>query len=96
MSTTAERETAVAGHDPEPSPDQSETREEQPLLLSADDAARLCRVSKRTWRRLDAAGKVPQAVRLGGRKLWRRQEVLDFVRAGCPGRAEWDWTPEDR
>ena len=96
MLKTAELQSAAAGHDPEPSPDQPETREEQPLLLSADDAARLCRVSKRTWRRLDAAGKVPQAVRLGGRKLWRRQEVLDFVRAGCPRRNEWDWTGGDR
>ena len=91
MSTTAERETAVVGHEPEASPDQSDVREEPPLLLSADEAARLCGVSTRTWRRHDAAGKIPKAVRLGGRTLWRRRELEDFVAASCPGRSDWEW-----
>lgn len=65
-----------------------------PILVSACDAASLCGVSARTWWRLDSAGKVPQAVRLGGRKLWRLAELRDWTAANCPPRSEWTWAPK--
>jgi predicted DNA-binding transcriptional regulator AlpA len=61
----------------------------QPLLLPAGDAARLCGISEVTWYRLKAAGKLPQPVRLGGRVLWRLEELRDWIAAGCPAAREW-------
>jgi predicted DNA-binding transcriptional regulator AlpA len=61
-----------------------------PLLVAAAVAARLAGVSKATWHRLDAAGKVPRSVRLGGRVLWSVVELQAWVSAGCPSRAEWE------
>ena len=57
-----------------------------PLLLGADQAARLCGVSRRTWWSLHAAGKTPLPVRLGRRTLWRAAELDGWIAAGCPAR----------
>lgn len=60
-----------------------------PLLLSARDAARLCGVSVKTWRRWDSAGRVPIPIRIGGAVRWRADELHQWINAGCPGRREW-------
>ena len=64
-------------------------RTEQALLLSAQDAARLCGVSERTWRCWDAGGRMPNAVDIGRSKFWRRKEIEDWVGQGCPDRKDW-------
>jgi predicted DNA-binding transcriptional regulator AlpA len=56
----------------------------EPALVPAKLAARLCGISKASWERLHAAGKVPAPVRLGGRVLWRLEELRRFIDAGCP------------
>jgi predicted DNA-binding transcriptional regulator AlpA len=61
-----------------------------PLLLTAAEAAALCRTSVRTWRAWDAAGKVPRAIRIGRAKLWRPDELREWVAAGCPERSIWN------
>jgi predicted DNA-binding transcriptional regulator AlpA len=61
-----------------------------PLLLPARQAAALCGVSEATWWRLHSAGRVPAPVRLGGRTLWRRSDVLAFVEMGCPDRKSFE------
>lgn len=66
-----------------------------PLLLTAVEAATTCRTSVRTWRAWDAAGRVPRAVRIGRAKLWRPQELADWIAAGCPVRALWHWEPRE-
>jgi predicted DNA-binding transcriptional regulator AlpA len=38
----------------------------------------------------DAAGRLPRAVRIGRRKLWRRAEIDAWLLAGCPPRSEWE------
>jgi predicted DNA-binding transcriptional regulator AlpA len=59
--------------------------------LAARDAARLCAVSVPTWYRLRSAGKIgPVPIRLGGRVLWRVEELTEWVRLGCPSRQEWE------
>jgi hypothetical protein len=63
------------------------------LLLTAVEAAAACRSSVRTWRSWDGAGRIPAAVQLGRIKLWRPLELADWVAAGCPARAEWEWEP---
>jgi predicted DNA-binding transcriptional regulator AlpA len=61
-----------------------------PLLVRRVEAARLCGVSPATWDRLDAAGKTPTPVRLGGAKLYRVAELEEWCAAGCPPRTEWE------
>ena len=61
------------------------------LLLDGREAARLCAVGLRTWRRLDSSGRVPLPVRIGRRVLWRADELREWIVAGCPSRARWTW-----
>ena len=60
------------------------------LLLRAPEAAASCAVSTRTWRSWDAAGRIPQPVRIGRSTLWRLDELRAWVAAGCPRRKEWE------
>ncbi len=60
-----------------------------PLMLRAPQAATLCAVSVRTWRTWDAAGKIPQPIRIGRSTLWRAEELRAWIAAGCPRRKEW-------
>lgn len=60
-----------------------------PFAVSGQDAAALLGVSARTWRRLNAAGLVPQALRVGGSKRWSVAELRGWIEAGCPARARW-------
>ncbi len=41
----------------------------------------------RTW---DAAGKLPKAVRIGGRVVWRVDEIRAWLAAGAPDRKTWE------
>jgi predicted DNA-binding transcriptional regulator AlpA len=61
-----------------------------PQLVGARQAAALCSVSLASWHRLRAAGKIgPTEVKLGGRVLWRRSELVEWADAGCPDRRAW-------
>lgn len=60
------------------------------LLLTAAEAAVLCRTSVRTWRTWDSAGKVPRPIRIGRAKLWRPDELREWVAEGCPERSVWN------
>ena len=66
------------------------SRQDEALLLAADAAAALCSVSVRQWWRWDSAGQTPRAVHIGTTKRWRREELVEWIRAGCPGRQEWE------
>jgi predicted DNA-binding transcriptional regulator AlpA len=67
----------------------------EPLLVSAQDAARLCGVSPATWARMQAAGRAPGPVRPSpGRVLWRVAELRQWTEAGCPSRREWEALPQ--
>jgi predicted DNA-binding transcriptional regulator AlpA len=61
-----------------------------PLLLTAKQAAATCGKSLRTWRTWDSAGWIPKPVRIGRSTLWRADELREWVKAGCPRRAEWE------
>jgi predicted DNA-binding transcriptional regulator AlpA len=63
-----------------------------PLLVGRRDAARLCGLSIATWDRRYSAGDTPAPVRLGGRVLWRADELRSWVGAGCPARRTWEAT----
>jgi len=60
-----------------------------PLLIGDRDAAALAGVSRASWQRLRAAGKLPPCVRLGRKVLWRRAEIVAWIDAGCPDARTW-------
>ena len=62
----------------------------QHFLVTAKQAGPMCGKSLRTWRTWDAAGKIPQPVRIGRSTLWRTEELRAWVTAGCPRRKEWE------
>ncbi len=57
-----------------------------PLAVDAEGAAALIGVSRRTWHRLDLAGQVPQAIRIGRLKRWIVEDLIEWAAAGCPAR----------
>ncbi len=59
------------------------------LLLRAAEAAKLCSVSLPTWWRWDSAGRIPQGLKIGGARLWRREELIKWIEAGSPTRVNW-------
>ena len=55
-----------------------------PLLVGKRVAARLTGISARSLDRLVSSGKFLAPVRLGGRVLWNRCALTEWVSAGCP------------
>jgi predicted DNA-binding transcriptional regulator AlpA len=64
------------------------------LAISARDLKEMLDVSLRQVWRLNAAGKLPKPIRLGGSVRWNRQEIMDWFEAGCPDRKVWDTMKE--
>ncbi len=54
------------------------------VLISAEELAKLMRVSERTLWRLLSAGKVPQPLRIGRSTRWRLAEIREWIETGCP------------
>ena len=63
---------------------------QQALVVSAKVLARLLGVSLRQVWRLNSSGKLPKPIRLGGSVRWRRDEIMAFIEAGAPDRAQWE------
>jgi predicted DNA-binding transcriptional regulator AlpA len=61
-----------------------------PLVVDAARLAPLLTVSVRTVRTWDAAGKLPAPVRIGGRVVWRFDEIRAWLDAGAPDRSTWE------
>lgn len=53
-------------------------------LLNVKETAAKLGVSWRHVYRLSDAGAMPRPVKLGGAVRWRRQELEDWIEAGCP------------
>ncbi len=53
-------------------------------LMTVQELSRFLRISIRTVWRLVAKRHLPQPVRLGGATRWRRQDISDWLAAGCP------------
>jgi predicted DNA-binding transcriptional regulator AlpA len=61
-----------------------------PLVADASALAALLTVSVRTVRTWDLAGKLPRPLRIGGRVVWRLDEIRRWLDAGAPDRATWE------
>lgn len=59
--------------------------DDEPLLMTAAQVARLLQISLRTLWRLRSGRKLPLPLNLGAAVRWRREEVLAWVADGCPG-----------
>jgi excisionase family DNA binding protein len=65
----------------------------EPLLVTAQDLARLLKVSTRTLWRLLSGGELPKPVRFGGTVRWRLDEIRKWIADGCPKRPARDNEP---
>ena len=63
--------------------------EEPPLVVDARRLAKFLCAGLRTVRSWDAAGKLPAPIHIGGKVVWRVDEIRDWLAAGAPRRAEW-------
>jgi predicted DNA-binding transcriptional regulator AlpA len=60
------------------------------LLLRAKEAAALSAISEAGWWRLNASARCPAPVRVGGATRWRRSDIEEWVKLGCPSRREFE------
>jgi predicted DNA-binding transcriptional regulator AlpA len=58
--------------------------------VDARRLAKLLCLGLRTIRTMDAGGKLPRPVRIGGRVLWSVTELRAWLAAGCPDRETWE------
>lgn len=63
-------------------------------LLSADDVARMCCMSKSAFLRLSNSGGAPASIKLDRLRRWRRLEILAWISKGCPNRGDKDVLPK--
>ena len=61
----------------------SEKNSDNPLLDVAT-ASELCALSRSAFYKLVRDGLAPKPIKLGRASRWRRQELLDWIAAGCP------------
>lgn len=53
-------------------------------LLTADEVAKMCGMSKSTFLRLSDSGGAPASLKLDRLRRWRRLEILAWISDGCP------------
>jgi predicted DNA-binding transcriptional regulator AlpA len=68
----------------------SHSKVAQALAVSARQLAEMLDVSLRQVWRLNAAGKLPRPIRLGGSVRWNREEIQRWFETGCPDRKTWE------
>ena len=73
-----------------PDPPARKRRKLSPLVVDAKRLAKLLCAGVRTVRAWDAAGKLPAPIRIGGRVVWRVDEIRAWLAAGAPDRETWD------
>jgi predicted DNA-binding transcriptional regulator AlpA len=74
-----------------PSPDTVAAPEPAPLAVGAKGLAKMLRLSVRTIRTMDAAGKLPRPIRLNGHSIrWPVEDIRAWLAAGAPDRRVWE------
>lgn len=58
----------------------------EPLLITAEDVARLLKLSTRSLWRMRSAGDIPSPIRVGAAVRWRVDEIKKWIEDGCPNR----------
>lgn len=57
-------------------------------LLTVKQLAAVLNLSTRTVWRMHSEGRIPPSVRLGRSVRWRRDEIDEWISAGCPERTD--------
>lgn len=60
------------------------------LLISASEAAKLLGIGRSLFYSLKSEGKLPEPKRLGGRVLWQKTELEEWIAANCPTQQHWE------
>ncbi len=63
---------------------------EASLMMNAKALAAMLGVSLRQVWRLNATGKLPRPIRLGGSVKWKISEITDWFEKNCPDRQAWE------
>lgn len=63
---------------------------EESFLMTAEQAWRMCNLSKSAWYKARASNRIPAPVKIGGALRWRRDELKRWIAAGCPARTAWE------
>jgi len=63
---------------------ESPDRPHEPLLMTVDELAHELGISVRTVWRLLSSGEMVEPVRFGKNVRWRREDVKQWIAAGCP------------
>lgn len=58
-------------------------------MLDAEQAAELMGISKRHWVQMNTDERVPEPVRFGSTVRWYLNELMAWLDAGAPMRADW-------
>ncbi len=74
---------------PATDPSARKRRRQSRLVVDARRLAPLLCAGVRTVRTWDAAGKLPAPIRIGGRVVWRVDEIRAWLAAGAPNRETW-------
>ena len=69
---------------------------ESPQLLRASGVSAMLDKSVRSVWRDHAADRLPKPIRIGGSVRWRKEEVVRWIRAGCPDRHTWERMEDQR
>ena len=62
----------------------------EPLVVDAKQLAVMLNCGVRTVRTWDTMGKLPTPIRMGGKVVWRVDEIHAWLDAGAPCRKDWD------
>ena len=65
------------------------------FLIGVEQVAKRLGISVRTIWRLDAAGKLPEPIRISGSVRWRSVEITAWIEGGCPDRDSWNRHPKN-
>lgn len=60
------------------------------MLLTSEQAAAICGMSRAAWYKRLSSGQVPRPVKIGNLSRWRKCELAAWIEAGCPSRDKWD------
>ncbi len=59
-------------------------------LLTAKHLGQMLSLSQRQVHRLNACGKIPNPIRIGGAVRWCSEEISEWLSAGAPDRSTWN------
>ncbi|MCZ6653576.1 MAG: hypothetical protein O7D91_11180 [Planctomycetota bacterium] len=70
--------------------DSTTTQQSEALAVDVRGMSKLVPFSVRTLRRMDSSGKIPRGHRVGGKKLWKLNDLKLWATLGFPDREEFE------